>query len=160
MSKYYLKPREVEAIRWTDNLPEMKHFCGKNCTITYESTPLDDFFQLVIDDFVKEKEVSVPFGNYVVCFGKDMFTTMSESDLMKYFTVTECVEIPSEIDEPVDAVRFKADIDIEQLLDESNKASEQAFIPCKKPCNRRFPCDSHCKIFVPKDTIQPICEDE
>lgn len=86
MNKYYLKPREVEAIRWTDNLPEMKQFCGENCTITYESTPLDDFFKLVIYDFVKEKEDSVPFGNYVVCFGEDMFTTMSESDLRKYFT--------------------------------------------------------------------------
>lgn len=87
MANAVLKEREVEYLIWNDNLANMKHFCGENCKITYESCCIDDYFLLVVDDFIKRQKVSVALHDYVVKFGDDMFTVVKAEDFDEYFGI-------------------------------------------------------------------------
>lgn len=94
----HLYPQECEALQWTDNYVEMKHFCGDNCTITFESCPLDDFFSLQVEDGLRGFGVNVPLNDYVVRMGNNVYTVIRASDFDEYF----CSSVEAEEETPID----------------------------------------------------------
>lgn len=86
VKKIKLKEKELEAIQWKDNLSEMKRFCLKNCTITYETCCIDDYWLLVVLDR-DGNEIGVPLQDWVVKLGEDEFIVVSNEDFNEYFEI-------------------------------------------------------------------------
>lgn len=78
---------EVDYLKWTDNLHEMKVFCS--CVITYESCCIDDYYSLTIYDDIRENDVIVPLGNYVIKFN-NILTHVDPETFELLFEITSC----------------------------------------------------------------------
>ena len=87
---------EVDYLKWTDNLHEMKVFCP--CVITYESCCIDDYYSLTIYDDLRENEVIVPLGNYVVKFN-NILTHVDPETFELLFEITSCNQQSGQNDE-------------------------------------------------------------
>ena len=77
--------KKFEAVKWNDNLSEMKRFCGDNCKITYETCSIDDFFLLTVYDALKDREVTVALHSYVIRLDENMYTVMDKQDFDLFF---------------------------------------------------------------------------
>lgn len=107
---------EVEYVVWHDNLAEMKHFCGEDCVITYESCHIDDYFNLSVDDCMKEKKVNVPTGHYVVKIPEFGLTVMDPIDFNLFFEKVQQEDDKKETSVPEPKAE---DNPIETVLEES-----------------------------------------
>lgn len=87
--KIKLKQLELECITWHDNLSEMKHFCGDDCTITYESCHIDDYYNLSLYDALKRKNVNVALHDYVIKLPDDIGFTVCGRELFDSFFTKE-----------------------------------------------------------------------
>lgn len=87
---------EVDYLKWTDNLHEIKVFCP--CVITYESCCIDDYYSLTIYDDLREAEVIVPLGNYVIKFN-NMITHVDPETFKLLFEITSCSQQSGQNDE-------------------------------------------------------------
>ena len=91
INKAKIKPLEIEYVIWKDNLAEMKHFCGDQCVITYESCYLDDYWSLMVNDCInpENSKHDVALGNYVVKLGENCFTVIDSMDFNDIFEKIE-----------------------------------------------------------------------
>lgn len=87
VKKIKLKEKEFEAIQWKDNISEMKRFCLENCTITFETCCIDDYWYLVVNDRYGNK-IGVPLKDWVVKLGEGEFIVVRNEDFNEYFEVT------------------------------------------------------------------------
>lgn len=86
INKAILKAKEVEYLQWNDNYVEMKVFCGSNCVITYEMCPgIDTYFNLELNDFIRDRKSTVAFNDYVIKFDDGCFTHVSPLEFKEYF---------------------------------------------------------------------------
>lgn len=98
--KAFIKKRNIEAVQWSDNIDEMKNFCGRNCIITYESCSIENYFLLKINDFDTLQPVCVPIGDWVVKIDTDHFIVVKDEDFDVYFGV--CVDKEEAMESPDD----------------------------------------------------------
>lgn len=87
--KCILKNKVCEALQWTDNYHEMKVFCWDKCKITYETSYIDLFFMLTVDDFIYGGFRSVPINDWVVKIDDETFTVMNNETFREWFDLEE-----------------------------------------------------------------------
>jgi len=97
MKTIKLKNPNFKCIQYTDctdeahiqNLRDIKHFCGEDVKITLETCEIDDFWCVTLYDYIKEKDVVVPGGSYIIELPDGGFTYISEYDYDRYFENAE-----------------------------------------------------------------------
>lgn len=82
MGKIKIELIDCEYLEWIDNPGEMKRFCPE-CTITYETCAIEDFWSLKIYDCILEKERIVPLKEKVVKLSENNFCLIP--DVIKCF---------------------------------------------------------------------------
>lgn len=82
--KFKLKNPEFEAIKVTcepNQFWELKDFCGDCIRITYETaSTIGCFWNITLYDALKDKEVTVPYNNYILKLSDDRYTTINTID--------------------------------------------------------------------------------
>lgn len=80
-----LKKNCFDALQWKDNLHEMKTFCMDNCTITYETCHIDDYWSLKVLNGITGKEVAVALYDWVIKIDDNFFIVVSNDACKEMF---------------------------------------------------------------------------